>query len=59
MAQELEEHLHPEQAQEPIPLLNISFDKPVDEMSEAEMREVLRTLPTTICLDLPPLPSAP
>lgn len=50
-ARAIEQHLHPERRPGPIPLVSISFDKPVDEMSEAEMRELLKTLPATVCLD--------
>ncbi|KZT66936.1 hypothetical protein DAEQUDRAFT_729725 [Daedalea quercina L-15889] len=51
MAHNLESKLHPEGHGKPIPLLEISFNKPVDEMSEAEMRELLKSLPVTICVD--------
>lgn len=36
---------------EVVPLLQIQLEKPVDDMTETEMREVLKSLPVTIGLD--------
>ncbi|TFY57862.1 hypothetical protein EVJ58_g6764, partial [Rhodofomes roseus] len=51
LAREMEANVVPAGHEGVVPLLQIKFEKPIDEMSEAEMREVLKSLPATIALD--------